>query len=570
MKIKSSKRLVSITSLITLVAGFALTGIAPVKSSDVSPDNPMLHFTMKVRWGNVIDDPVYMEETNFDGSISVSSDARISLQRKLLFDWHNNTADRITSRKDPVSWNSLIYGHWDGVMVTVSSPANDEVTIATSQGDLTMTAQEFYDLSESYTQSVGDNEMEIVVDVYPAGENPNYFLKIYWGKVDRTNYLIKRCTPGTEGTAKCHIPLINANGSFKIDSGGTLQLAKTLRFEGRDLITGQTDTEISWNSDLYGGVDGILINLKLNSVELDDSDTVTLNFTNGGWTKSFSIIDLYHDKLTGVVVTEDGYGVVLQVWQGPNRSLIRIRNKPTVYMLEDGVKRPVPSPEVLESQGLTFDDVEVVEQEEADTYADANPVNYADGTIVQEDGKPEVYVVADGEKKHITDPTAFAALGYNWNNIVKVKPGVLGLFHLRSAMKSNSVHPEGALIREEGTNTVYLIEGGKKKPISSLNIFNARRLNWNKVLVINKAQMNKFQSGANLQYPDGALVRDPAGKVYRMNQGKKQWIRSGNDFAGAGYKAENIIDVTDATEINDLAATEEGNDIVADDTAANL
>ena len=236
-------------------------------------------------------------------------------------------------------------------------------------------------------------------------------------------------------------------------------------------------------------------------------------------------------------------------------------------MIEDGVKQWIPSPEVLESQGLSFDNVEDVEQEEADTYGDAEEVCYADGTIVRERDRNEVYVIADGEKKHIEDPTAFAALGYNWNNVVKIESGALGFYRLRSAMRTNSVHPEGALIREEGTSTVYLIEGGKKKPISTQSIFNARRLNWNNVLVINNAQMTKFQSSANLQYPDGALVQDPNGKVYKMDHGEKRWIRSEDDLTGAGYKASDIINVTDATEIADLEAVTEGADIVADDIA---
>ena len=187
-------------------------------------------------------------------------------------------------------------------------------------------------------------------------------------------------------------------------------------------------------------------------------------------------------------------------------------------------------------------------------------------TYVRLTDENEVYVIADGEKKHITDPTAFAALGYNWNNVVVVKPGALGFYRLRTSMKLNSVHPEGALIREKGTNTVYLIEGGKKKPISSLNIFNARRLNWNKVLVISNAQMKKFQLGTTLRYPDGALI-SINGKVYVMDKGEKRWVRSGDDLTGAGYSADDVIKVTDTTEVADLETTPEGYDIIADDDA---
>ena len=593
-KIKRLKQIISLAVMFSLIVS-----IMPVMSlsvaacaedgTEVSPSNQMLHFVMKVRWGNVIGEPTNISKTNFDGSVSASKSARVSLERTLLFEKHNETADKITSEEeDSISWNSLIYNHWDGVKVLVSSPANDKVAISIPEQQeseqesiISMTAQELYDMREPYVKKIGDTGKEIVVKVYPI-KDPKYFLKVIWGKTSRADYALKGEADEIESSATAtgnaiknkfgkSISVHNASGSFQINSGGTLKLIKTLRFEGADKITSSSDSKIEWISYVAQGVDGILTKLNLDANSLDKTDTVTLNFTEvensdgtKGWSKDFSIIDLYHDRITTVTVEGD-YGVILQVWRKPNRSLIRVKNKPTVYTVEDGIKQPIPSIEVLSSQGLSFDEVEVIEQDEADTYADGDAVCYADGSIVREKGKPEVYVIADGEKKHIQDPKAFEDLGYDWNSIVKVKPGVLGLYRIRTALKSNSIHPEGALIREVGNPTVYLIEGGKKKPISSLNIFNARRLDWNKVLVVAKNQMEKFEIGANLQYPDGALVRDPVGKVYKMDQGKKLWVRSGDDFTGAGYSAEKIIDVVDTTEINNLAATEEGNDIVADD-----
>jgi len=612
LKTKKLKKLLSVVMVFAFVVSVipianlkATTSGETLDGTETSPTNQMLHFIMKVRWGNVIGDPINSNQSNFDGSVSVSKSARVSLERTLLFERHNipvptdcsdidssgvlacNTGesyivDNITKRKDPVSWNSLIYGHWDGVKVLISSPANDNVTIKTNEGTVTMTAQEFYDLSEPYIEDVGEGR-EIVVKVYPI-KDPKYFLKVLWGKTSRTDYAI-RSEEGNEVEVSGensdsssnaviansyfkrivnNITWYNASGSFQINDGGEVSLVRALRFERNDkIILSNSKEKIEWISYVAQGVDGILTKLDLDANSLDNSDTVTVSFIKADWSKDFSVIDLYHDRRTIAEVAE-GYGVILQVWKRPNRSLIRVKGDPKVYMVEDGIKQWIPSPEVLESQGLSFDDVEDVDADEADTYGDAEEVCYADGSMVREEGTEEVYVIADGEKKHITDPTAFAALGYSWNNVVVVRSGALGFYRLRTAMRSDSIHPEGALIREEGTNTVYLVEGGKKKPISSLNIFNARRLNWNKVLVVNNAQMEKFQLGATLKYPDGALV-STNGKVYVMDQGEKRWVRSGDDLTGAGYSTDDIIEVTDPTETADLEVTAEGYDIVADD-----
>lgn len=597
MKNKSLKKLTSFVMMFVFaLSSVSVAGVPAAvaeegngTSSDgteTSPTNQMLHFIMKVRWGNVIDNSTDLSspEANFDGSVNVTDAARVSLQRSVLFEKHNETADKITERKNPVSWNSLIYRHYDGVKVAISSPAGDDVTITTTQGSVTMTAQALYDLSESYVKDVEEGR-EIVIETYPV-KNPRYFLRVVWGKTSRAEYALKGEADEIESNAVMignalkkavknqfgkDINVYDASGYFQIDNGGVLKFIKTLRFEGSDEITLNSEGKIEWTSHVAQGVDGILVELDLDADSLADSDTITLGFDEvaddegtGNWSESFNIMDLYHNRVTKVDVKGE-YGATLQVWQKPNKSLIRVRNTQTVYVVEDGVKRPIPSPAVLRSQGLSFGNISEVDQSEADTYGDGNAICYADGTMVRERNRNEVYVIANGEKKHITDPASFAALGYNWRNVIEVESGVLGLYRNRTAMQSNSVHPEGALIREEGTNTVYLVEGGKKKPISSLNIFDARRLNWDKVLVVNDVQMKKFQLGANLQYPDGALVKNQAGKVYRINQGKKQWIRSGEDLAGAGYKAEDIINITDATELSDLAEIVEDEDLFAED-----
>lgn len=563
IKIKSLKKSLSVIMIFAFVVSLVPANVPSSGATEttVSSENQMLHFVMQVRWGNVIGEVEDDAEANFDGSISVSENARVSLQRTLLFEEHNADADKIILKKNPVSWTSLIYNHYDGAKVTVSSPADNEVTITTTAGSITKTAQELYDLSDQLVEDLGDGK-EIVIDVYPAQENPSFFLKVFWGKIDKTEYNEKRCAAGTEGTARCILPLLNADGSFKIDSGGTLKFIKPLRFEFPDKIDSQSDTEINWTSRLYGGVDGILVNLKLNADELDKEDTITMDFTNHqvSFPKSYSILDLYHNKYTEDIIAS-GYGVAFQVWRKTNRQLIRVKNKAMVYMIEDDVKRAVPNPEIFASQGLDFDDVEVVEQEEADTYMNGDATNYSDGTIVQEEGKPEVYVIENGEKKHIQDPTSFEGLGYNWGNIVRAKAGILGLYRSGNPLKANSIHPEGALIRVAGNPKVYVIEGGRRVPISDIQLFNARRYDWGKVLVVNEDQAKKFAMGESLAYPDGSLLRAENGNVYRINQGRKQHIRSADDFRKAGYKAEKVLNVDDSV----LNSFKDGLDVVADD-----
>jgi len=559
--------LLSLVPAITMTASANETGESDNSAGEAQPEviaaSDMLHFKVKARWGNVIGDPESVSEANFDGSIAVENGARVSLEDTLRFENHNGTADKIgETTETSISWKSLIYSDWDGVMVTISAPASSYVTInAGTENEIKKTAQELYSSEEEIVEDAG-NGMEVVVKSYKVSKNPSYFLKVFWGKIEREGYG-EECVSTAVGT--CKVPLLNATGSFKIESGGKLDLVKTLRFEWPDKITSESDTQINWNSALYGGIDGILVNLKLNANELDPSDMVTINFEKhqgaDKFPKSYSIIDLYHNGITKDVITADGYGVAFEVWKRPNKSVIKVKDKPTVYVIEDGVKMPIQSPTVLSSNGLSFGDVEEVDQAEADTYSDAEPLNYADGTMVRETDKPEVYVIANGQKKHILDPVAFADLGYNWNNVVVVPAKSLGIFNNAAPMNSNSAHPEGALIRVEGTPTVYVVEGGKKIPISDIQLFNARKYDWNKVLVVKDKQAKKFNVATQLTYPDGSLIKDNAGKVYVVDHGKKRWIRSSEDFKNAGYNESKIMSVDSATS----GQLQEGSDIIAND-----
>src|SRR3989344_6873506 len=196
-KIKKSMRKI-ICSLAILSFNLPLMSIflAPAVSAAtvdeaeiVSPlADDTVHFVMTVKWGNVLGEVQEKTESNFDGSISGSSisgsfAAKISLVKTLLFDQHNDNADKIISERNPVSWRSLIYGHWDGVRVLVSSPASNNIAVSVTAGTITKTAKELYETREPIIQDLG-NGKEIVIETHPVRGHA-FAAKLIWGKTDR-------------------------------------------------------------------------------------------------------------------------------------------------------------------------------------------------------------------------------------------------------------------------------------------------------------------------------------------------------------------------------------------------
>ena len=531
--------------------------IAPAPSDTI-------HFVMTVKWGNVQGEIEEKTESNFDGSISVSSNAaKVSLIRELRFEEHNDQFDQIISQENPVSWNSLIYGHWDGVRVLVSSPASDNITVNVTPGSVTKTAKELYEANAPIVQNVG-NGKEILIKTHPSPSH-SYIAKIIWGGLERPAYAANQdceleiSNLSASARANClKLPQEDFSGALDLLSGGKMELVRTVRFDKKDSITAQSDDSISWTSNIQGGLDGILVKFILDkNISVDDK--FILSFTEQEYQKDFSLLDIYHQ---GIIKEEvkSGYHVYLSLWQHPDRRLIRAENGYRVYMVEDGLKRHIPNPKVFEDQGLNWEEVVEVDDDEVEVLPEGDPLSYTEGTLIQGEG-PEVYVVSNGQKRHILDPAVFNKFQYNWRQIIRVNNDELAIYPVGEPVNANSDYPDNSLVRVANQSTVYVVEGDKLKPITSPEAFDSNNYRWDRIKTISSNLKNQYQIANALQLGDGALVRDPSGKVYQISQGEKHWIRSSDDFNKAGLNWNKIISVS-AQEINGLV---QGEDILSDD-----
>ena len=339
-----------------------------------------------------------------------------------------------------------------------------------------------------------------------------------------------------------------------------MKLIRTLRFEKSDAITNRTDNNIAWNSTVSGGVDGVLVKFVLDrNMNMTDNTSVALAFSQQGYQKSISLTDLYHKKIIKDQIAP-GYGIYVSIWSFPDRALIKAKNNPKVYMMENGLRRHIPNPQVFADQGLDWGEVEEVEADEVEILPESDPLSYSEGTLVQGTGS-EVYAISNNQKRHITNPQVFANLQYNWKNIAKVTNAELSLYSTGASITAASDHPDNTLVRVANQPTVYVVEGDKLKPVTSPQAFESNNFRWDRIKTITAAVKNKYKIGNAVALGDGALISDPSGKVYRIDQGKKRLVRTADDFIKAGFDWSKVINIS-ASEAVNLA---EGEDIVSDD-----
>lgn len=110
----------------------------------------------------------------------------------------------------------------------------------------------------------------------------------------------------------------------------------------------------------------------------------------------------------------------------PFGALLRNPANGGVFFVQNGVKRPIVSPEILT---LYFANRKVKKSSvaELDKLATADPIALADGELVKTADNSAIYVISDGQRLPITSASEFEKQGWKWENVKVVSGRVLAL-----------------------------------------------------------------------------------------------------------------------------------------------
>ncbi len=97
----------------------------------------------------------------------------------------------------------------------------------------------------------------------------------------------------------------------------------------------------------------------------------------------------------------------------PDGTLIKVAGEPEVYVIKNGNKIWITSPEEFEKAGYKWSDIKEVSGE---TLKSVGSV-----TLIRVEGDSKVYVVQNNVRRHIKSPEEFNAAGYKWDQIVAIK-----------------------------------------------------------------------------------------------------------------------------------------------------
>lgn len=102
---------------------------------------------------------------------------------------------------------------------------------------------------------------------------------------------------------------------------------------------------------------------------------------------------------------------------------------------------------------------------------------------------------------------------------------------------------DGSLLQAEGELGVWLIQNNKKRPFLSRSSLNSR-FDENKIIIVNKSDLDKYENGAPIKFQNYSLIRSPRGTIFLLVDDKKRGFADSEAFRKIGYNPQEVIDAS--------------------------
>lgn len=191
-----------------------------------------------------------------------------------------------------------------------------------------------------------------------------------------------------------------------------------------------------------------------------------------------------------------------------------------LFLVLDGQVRHIPDPDTYNNLFVDWNNTIAVNPKTVNTAA---PLTLG-AHLARGLNQQEVYLLVDGVKRWITSPTAFNRYRFNWSKIKTVDPAAL------QAIPTGM--PICAIVRQEGAKVamgpaIFLVLDGLARHIPNPQTFNQLFPNWNNIKPVAATT-----EAVGQPLSDGAYLAGGGadGKVYLVNQNVKRWIVSPDAF----------------------------------------
>ncbi|TSC90951.1 MAG: peptidase S8 and S53 subtilisin kexin sedolisin [Candidatus Berkelbacteria bacterium Licking1014_96] len=178
-------------------------------------------------------------------------------------------------------------------------------------------------------------------------------------------------------------------------------------------------------------------------------------------------------------------------------TLIKASGDPKVFLVDGGNKRHIVSPEIFAGLGYQWANVVSISPSEEDRYNRTDDLSsvgsHINGTLIKTAGAPEVYLLDGGKKRHIPNPEVFNSR-YQWAEIVFISNDEMSNY----AVGDRIGFRPGSLARASNQPQVYVITDTTKRHISSPSVLSLLGYRWERIILTTESELNNYTTGEPL------------------------------------------------------------------------
>ncbi len=193
----------------------------------------------------------------------------------------------------------------------------------------------------------------------------------------------------------------------------------------------------------------------------------------------------------------------------PDGTLITLDNK--VYLIENGKRRHIVTPDAFESYGYKWNQVKKATIGDWELPTGSSIKYLAPGTLFTTHNSP-VYVMEfhnnEIVKRHVSYQ-AFTSLGYKWSDVLNIS-AKYAPSKTHPSLLTKTEHPSGSLV--VSGDKVYLIEKRKMRHILTPLAFESYNFAWSNVKPATPLD-RKLPKGDSLNFREGTLLHS-SGNIY--------------------------------------------------------
>jgi len=223
----------------------------------------------------------------------------------------------------------------------------------------------------------------------------------------------------------------------------------------------------------------------------------------------------------------------------PNGTLFKSAEDSTIYLLQDGKKRPFKSMSAL----ITRYDAKriiIVPEGEINRYPLGTPISFPNYSILKSDST--YYLLDDDTLRPIDSEATFKKIGYHPDEVIDVeKDEIDGIPRGEMITAKNATNPFGEIVYIKETGSWYFIKDDISHAIvdPQLSKIAFPTLKGRNGTI---AELQDATAGDPIKFPDGTLLKTPTSpKIYVVENGKKRHISNEKMFLALGYQWSNVV-----------------------------